>query len=783
MQYGILNAMVQARQQQGRRQQQPVVQPSVYAGYPGLPTHGIPSQRQKTSEPTFVTCVTENDVLLGRGTPCAENEGNVRFRRLVKDRKLEYIAADKRMRKDAIARDVISVIAARGGKFLRKLESTAELEELGVPPRYQKKEVWAIVDEDTQVQKVKQALRNKDDATELLQETNANKGGSSNSKYTEEDVTNRVPQGVNDDSDMKKADCNLKFGTGVLETTRNGSSGSSKLKGKAKSPWVSKTTSKLMRGGEAASTRRVEGLLHSPLDSIANAQRRGSVEQSAAAAVASPAASRQNVLNSLPTTSREQWDKSQAAPSEVEMIRLQEMQHLRLMQKEIGVRPSVMGVGAAGFGGLGPSVGALNAACLYGSGELQRAQIMNAEYLQMQAVHQQQMHMMAAAAAARKQAAMASSLRTGVSGAGLMGPAAALHPSSVMAARQLQVETAQRRASLALAGGAEAMSSPLQVPPQDINGVTKAKAGAESAGERAIGIAQAMKRAEAFSAADSLEMSHLETLILSVLCSHGLPVWTPDAHTKSFVTLPTFAKRLDWTWYGFASVLKQKANSSGWKKNSTRGSGQPMEVIDRMAANAAIEYQREPRELAAKTIMLMEKLRRHGNASTSTSQRKQYSGLGMRVPLWLDRELSRWAMTLEIADPTGRPVPFSSAEFLAEHAEYKEAPAVVATAAFDPQLADDVVDQVALLTRLRSVFVKTKGHEIQAKIEGAIKKAEAAGESWEDKPSGWDSRDKYSTIVREILLCDRLLSEGFSGVMSSSSDLGTEYQLVSRKGS
>ena len=127
MQYGgnqqqrFLNMMMQARQQQAavRRQAGPG------ALYPGFAPHGLPLQHQQhhaqIPQPTFVTCVTENDVLLGRGTPCAENEGNVRFRRLVKERKMEYIAAEKRMRKDAIAREILETIVARGGKFLRKL--------------------------------------------------------------------------------------------------------------------------------------------------------------------------------------------------------------------------------------------------------------------------------------------------------------------------------------------------------------------------------------------------------------------------------------------------------------------------------------------------------------------------------------------------------------------------------------------------------------------------------------------------------------------------------------
>ncbi|CAB9530390.1 expressed unknown protein (Partial), partial [Seminavis robusta] len=749
MQYGgnqqqrILNMMMQARQQQARLQQPG--QASLYSGYPhpphGLaPRHGLHQQQQQQApQPTFVTSVTENDVLLGRGTPCAENEGNVRFRRLVKERKVEYIAAEKRMRKDAIAREILEVIASRGGKFLRKLESTTELEQLGVPHGFHSKEVWAIVDEDTQVQKVKQALRNKDDAAELMQlaaaasNSNQDKDSSNGGKYREQDVTNRFPRGVNDnESNIHKADCNLQFGTGVLE--RNGSvssseektAGSPKLKADGKDadkvPGSAKSSSKVVLGGNNL-PRMYDAMLPPGMeaDIMGPRSRRSSVDPTA---LASPA-SRRSLLGGLPPSSRQLWDKSQAAPTEAEMIRLQEMQRIRIMREQNLMDAAAVGVspGVAAFGGLGPG-GPLDAGVYGSAADLQRAQMMNVEYRQMQ---QQQMQMAAAAAAAREQAAVAASLcgpSTRAPGAGLMGATPSLHPSAAMTSRHFSVET-QRRASLVEALGA-APSDLGDLPPQAQEKAStpgpssKGKPGADSAGERAIGIAMAMKRAEAFSAAQSLEMSHLETLILSVLCSHGLPVWTPEAHTKSFVGLPTFAKRLDWTWYGFASVLKQKANSSGWKNNSN----QPMEARDRLATEAAVEYQRDPRELATKTIMLLEKLRRHGTAAAGTSQRKQYSGLGMHVPQWLDRELSRWAMTLDVADPVGRPVAFATADFVLEHAEYKEDPAVVATAAFDPQLADDVVDQVALLTRLRSVFVKSKGHEIKSKIQGAAQKAD-----------------------------------------------------------
>ena len=282
-----------------------------------------------------------------------------------------------------------------------------------------------------------------------------------------------------------------------------------------------------------------------------------------------------------------------------------------------------------------------------------------------------------------------------------------------------------------------------------------------------------MKRAEAFSPGESLELSQLETLILSTLCSHGLPVWSPEAQTKSFVDVPAFAtKRFDWTWCDFASLLRQNASH----KKSSPPTDEGGRGVAGVAFAAATEYLADPRELATKTIMLIESLRRHSSAGTT--QRKQWSGLGMRVPLWLDRELSRWAMSLGIADPTGRPVPFSVSDFVAEYPGYKEEPSIVATAAFDPQLADDVVDQVALLTRLRSVFAKSNASELHAKVEAAVKNADSTGDGWQDEPKGWEYGDGNS-ISREVLLCDRLLRGGFPGVVSSVSDLASEFQPVS----
>ena len=85
------------------------------------------------------------------------NEGNKRYRDLVKERRPEYLATGKRHKKDQIAREIVEVITNdRKGRFVRKVESLIEAEELGVPEGVT---AWALVPLDAVLLKVKQALR------------------------------------------------------------------------------------------------------------------------------------------------------------------------------------------------------------------------------------------------------------------------------------------------------------------------------------------------------------------------------------------------------------------------------------------------------------------------------------------------------------------------------------------------------------------------------------------------------------------------------------------------
>lgn len=108
----------------------------------------------------FVDTPATNDVLFGRGAPIIRWQGNVKFRELIRGRKEEYLATRRHAHKDTIAREVIQEIEERrGGRFLKRGESSTSSEDdfmTGLPRR------WMLAEESLIIEKVKQALRDRE---------------------------------------------------------------------------------------------------------------------------------------------------------------------------------------------------------------------------------------------------------------------------------------------------------------------------------------------------------------------------------------------------------------------------------------------------------------------------------------------------------------------------------------------------------------------------------------------------------------------------------------------
>lgn len=115
-----------------------------------------PKKTSSANSNETVTKLATNDVLMGRGAAVIGNEGNRRFRKLIQKYKNEYDATRIRQEKDRIARKIVETITSRGGRFLKKIETPAQMEFYRVPAG---KSAWAIVKEAVVLQKVKQAFR------------------------------------------------------------------------------------------------------------------------------------------------------------------------------------------------------------------------------------------------------------------------------------------------------------------------------------------------------------------------------------------------------------------------------------------------------------------------------------------------------------------------------------------------------------------------------------------------------------------------------------------------
>jgi len=114
------------------------------------------------ANPSFIVILPILIVLQGRGAPVINNEGNKRFRELCRARKGDYSRATRHSAKDEIARDVLNIIASRGGRFLRRIDSPAEARHVGVPEGITA--AWIEVDLAVALEKAKQTLRDKEPA-------------------------------------------------------------------------------------------------------------------------------------------------------------------------------------------------------------------------------------------------------------------------------------------------------------------------------------------------------------------------------------------------------------------------------------------------------------------------------------------------------------------------------------------------------------------------------------------------------------------------------------------
>mmetsp|Transcript_9347 Transcript_9347/g.19862 ORF Transcript_9347/g.19862 Transcript_9347/m.19862 type:complete len:661 (+) Transcript_9347:323-2305(+) len=119
---------------------------------------GDDDEEHKVKVGDEVHTLSMHDVLCGRGSGPNDHPGNVNFRKLIISRKAEYLSTTARAEKARIAQEIVEHVQQDldpRGRFLKKM-GPAELNEKKYEPG---QDVWVIVDQDTALEKAKQALR------------------------------------------------------------------------------------------------------------------------------------------------------------------------------------------------------------------------------------------------------------------------------------------------------------------------------------------------------------------------------------------------------------------------------------------------------------------------------------------------------------------------------------------------------------------------------------------------------------------------------------------------
>lgn len=114
--------------------------------YPPYP-YGAPYWHPPPPVVEYITTIEPEDVLSGRGGATNSHSGNRAFRVLVKQHQDEYLKAKKRD-KPAVASKIVEMIRKKGGRFLRRWDTSAEGQVL-----------WVDIGDERAREKTCQALR------------------------------------------------------------------------------------------------------------------------------------------------------------------------------------------------------------------------------------------------------------------------------------------------------------------------------------------------------------------------------------------------------------------------------------------------------------------------------------------------------------------------------------------------------------------------------------------------------------------------------------------------
>lgn len=292
---------------------------------------------------------------------------------------------------------------------------------------------------------------------------------------------------------------------------------------------------------------------------------------------------------------------------------------------------------------------------------------------------------------------------------------------------------------------------------------------------------------------DHLKLTAIETLLLSVIASQGLPVFGP--HWEALIDpklgyegAAVSGDDFSINWYRMGGVILNAAtvwetiartNAETIRIELTHAKGPDVSALQtkyvhqeydlRRKEDARIEAEQLRKDsflLAKKSIMMLESLKQMMPpeifASKNAKNDAAAKGLGAGVLQWCHNEICDWASALEVSDPDGSPFAAVKSDYLTGN---PNASASVA-AYFDGRACGTVFAQVAQQTRLRSLFIDGGIYHVTERLPHAIRNSTSKGDVWESPPKWWVCRPDHSGPMPcqdDMDLLGGILDYGYSG--------------------
>ena len=289
-----------------------------------------------------------------------------------------------------------------------------------------------------------------------------------------------------------------------------------------------------------------------------------------------------------------------------------------------------------------------------------------------------------------------------------------------------------------------------------------------------------------------LELTASETLILTVLCNQGLPVWN-EKHVMALFSNSEAGDDLELNvpgmdsvilWTGVATVFRNVAETwasegdaklSRYRSMTVTESNKEKRLADikevereanakRKALKTAHDDVANPLKFAKKCLLLLQAVRqRMGHvdikAPHTEKQKKNFSKsehwLGPFVLDWLVKDMARWSHSLQIVDAYNQPLS-STAAGAARNGESD----CTLFAIMNKQHCRAIFTQIAQLTRARSIFMMRGSEEMRSLVAKASRESRQIGDDWDEKPAWWNSSANDSSI-HDFDLLDGLLRIGY----------------------